>query len=100
MAGSRPKQPANAAELPLLASAERLQVVAVAGRLVHDPALKISGAGVAGTRRPEVWRVRSGSTVLPIVALAYTMVDAILLVQPHLHAAELKSLSVWSDGLL
>jgi hypothetical protein len=87
-------------EPPQLASPERLQDVAGAGRVVHDPALVVSAAGVFGSQRPDVWRVRSGSTQLPIVALAFTMVDAILLVQPHLEAAEFRSLSVWSDGAL
>jgi hypothetical protein len=66
--------------------------------MVHSPALSVSPQGLHGDRSPELWRVRAGGMVLPLVVLAEGMVEAIGLVQPHLRPDQLHSLSIWSEG--
>ena len=92
--------PPVSAHGPLLADINHVRSVLRGGRLVTAADLKVTTAGVHGTAMPEIWRARAGNKVLPIVVLANGMFDAIVLVQPHLSATQLQSLSVWSDGPL
>ena len=67
--------------------------------LLHQ-SVHVTDKGVFADRVPDVWRVRAGRNVLPVVAFCHSMLEAVLLVQAELDAGQMQNLSVWSDGPL
>jgi len=96
-----PKKPAAkkavAAPAVVVPSAQ-LNRLSAGVEVVRDARLSQVAGGLAGPGVPEVWRVSVGNARLPMIVLAYSMVDAISIVAPRLHAHQLQKLSVWSDG--
>jgi hypothetical protein len=81
-------------------SAAAYQAATVGKTVVRHASIEVTDAGVFADEVPELWRVRAGSTELPLVAICFSMLEAVVLVQPELQQEQLQSLSVWSDGFL
>ncbi len=83
-----------------VASAAAYHAATLGMTVVRHASIEVTDAGVFAAEVPEVWRVRAGSRQLPLVAVCFSMLEAILLVEPKLDKKQLQSLSVWSDGFL
>ena len=88
-----------AAAVPI-ASLKAYEAALLGGTAILHDSIRVTKHGLFADRVPEVWRVRAGHDVLPIVALCYSMLEAVLLIQGEVEPKMLQNLSVWSDGPL
>ena len=92
--------PASAAAPRPIASLAAYRAALDGAKALLHKSIRVTEDGVYADRVPEIWKVRAGREVLPVVALCHSMLEAVLLVQTELDAAQMQNLSVWSDGAL